>query len=110
MSLSIPPEPLDLKRLMSDLMRKYAGEDWDVEGLVAWVGNKLPAYLWTKCNWKGTLMREGWTWQSFLKFLSRRTDDIIKWINDELSWDQLISKILEDLESPTIRMIYLRRE
>jgi len=54
-------------------------------------------------------MREGWTWQSFLKFLSRRTDDIIKWVNDELSWDQLISKIINDLKSPTIKMIYLRR-
>jgi len=109
MNFNIPPEPLDLKKLMKDLMKKYANESWNVRDFIAWVGNKLPAYLWTKCNWKSSLMRDGWTWQSFLKFLSRRTDDIVKWINDELTWSQLISKILEDLKSPTIRMIYLRR-
>ena len=88
-------------------MRRYANED--AENFIAWVGNRLPAYLWTKCNWKSTLMRKGWTWQSFLRFLSRRTDDIIKWVNDELSWDQLIGKIINDLKSPTIKMIYLMR-
>jgi len=107
--LTVPPEPTNLKKLMNELIRKYAGEGWDVESFVAWVGNKLPAYLWTKCGWKYSLMREGWTWQSFLKFLSRRTDDIVKWINGELTWDQLVGKIISDLKSPTIRMIYLRR-
>ena len=109
MDLSIPPGPMGLKELLRGLMKRYANEDWDVSNFIAWVGNKLPAYLWTRCNWKSTLIREGWTWQSFLKFLSRRTDDIIKWVNDELTWSQLISKILEDLRSPTIRMIYLGR-
>jgi len=109
MSLSAPPEPTDLKKLMRDLIRRYANGDWDVKDFLAWVGNKLPAYLWTRCGWKHTLSREGWTWQSFLKFLSKRTDDVVKWVNDELDWNQLVNRLLEDLRSPTIRMIYLRR-
>jgi len=109
MNLSIPPEPTDLKRLLKEFMTKITSENWDVGSFIVWFGNKLPAYLWTKCNWKSTLMREGWTWQSFLKFLSRRTDDIIKWVNGELSWEQLVNRIISDLKSPTIKMIYLRR-
>ena len=109
MSLKFPPEPMSLKKLMKDLMKRYSGEEWDVKDFIAWVGNKLPAYLWTKYYWKYILSREGWTWQSFLKFLSRRTDEIVKWINDEISWSQLINDIMNDLRSPTVKMIYLRK-
>jgi len=97
--ICVPPEPLALKKLIRSSMNKYAGEHWHTDKFLVWFGNRLPSYLWTECKWKRILVKKGWTWQSFLKLLSKKTDNFVRWAKGELNWELLISGVIEDLRA-----------
>jgi hypothetical protein len=106
MGVNIPPEPVEIKNAMKELMEKMTGESWDWQSLAVWAANKLPQYLWTTQGWKRNLSNKGWRWQSFLSLLSKHTHEIIRWATDEISWEDLINVIETDLNSSTIYKIY----
>ena len=103
------PEPVEVKREIKNLMKKMIGKKWDWQSLAVWYGNRLPQYLWTRQDWKIELSKRGWRWQNFLSFFSRYTHEIVRWANDELSWNELIQLIERDLNSEIISRIYLNR-
>ena len=53
----------------------------------------LPHYLWSSCKWKDF----GIKWNDFLHILSLEKEVIKKWLNDELSWYDLVSILLNKL-------------
>ena len=107
MSICVPPEPLTLKKSIKDLMDKYSSERWHADKFLVWFGNRIPSYLWTECRWKYPLTKEGWTWQSFLKLLSKRTDNFVRWARGELNWESLINEIIRDLKASRRRRVVL---
>jgi len=97
--LGVPHEPVEIKDAMKSLMGRMTGDAQEWESLVAWYGNKLPQYLWTRQDWKKKLSKRGWRWQSFLSLLSRHTKEIVCWVNDEMSWSRLVESIETDIRS-----------
>ena len=95
-------EPVHLKKEIRKLFDEWFGETWNEQALAVWFGNKIPRYLWIECDWKEELSKEGWKWQNFLRLISRRTNDLIHWVNDFFSWDDLIKRIKEDLEDTMV--------
>lgn len=91
-SLPVPPEPLELKKMLKVTL---ALNNNNIKILLT--GNRIPAYLWSNSRWKVFLSRNGWTWQEFLKFISNNVDLIAEWINGKSSWEDFISKLEEKI-------------
>lgn len=100
--LTIPNEPTDIKKMAQV---EKLGVEWNIDSLIAWVGNSLPKYLWTTCNWGIVLKKRGYTWQNFLKILSLHRRDIILWLRDEMTWKDLIKSVNESIEGPIGRLV-----
>jgi hypothetical protein len=78
MRLEGPPEPAEVKKWILEVRKRLGpseGNDWD--SLAVWYGNRIPKYLWSVR--KSALVREGFTWQRFLRLLKYRTDDALLW-------------------------------
>ena len=95
MWLSIPEEPLDLKRRILHLKQR-SGIGWDKFAL--WFGNPLPSYLWR--HWKSELRSRGFTWQKFLKLMRFVNRDALLWVNDKITWEEFIKRVVETIEGP----------
>jgi len=37
-------------------------------------------------------------WRSFLELMSRRTEELLKWVRGEVGWEELLSIIQKDLK------------
>ena len=99
MELPIPEEPLNLKRRVLDLRSRLGpnvGIDWDNSAL--WFGNPIPSYLWK--YWKSELRSRGFTWQKFLKLMKLMNRDALLWVNDKISWEEFVKRVIETIESP----------
>ena len=101
---STPPEPKEIKEAIRSLMGRMTGEEEDWGPLAVWYGNKIPQYLWTSQSWKNKLSKRGWKWQDFLNLLSRHTQDMIRWVNNQISWDRLVEVIEADLGSSITKL------
>jgi len=97
--LPIPEESPEVKRFIHEV-RAALGSDLSInwDPMAAWAGNKVQSYLWK--HWKTELEKEGLSWQKFLRLMSYRTDDAILWMNEKLSWDEFVGRIIEMLEGP----------
>jgi len=102
MNLSIPPEPLLLKKQSAVQKRK---RDWDIDGLVLWFGNRLPSYLWKEGGWSEPLKEEGYSWQSFLKILSLHKKEMIRWSRDAISWKEFLTALQDTIKDPVFKKI-----
>jgi len=102
MILSIPPEPMILKKQFTK-QKKAIG--LKIDSLSVWFGNKLPSYLWKEGGWSKPLKAEGYNWQSFLKILSLHKKDLIKWSWNTLSWKDFLIKLEETIKDPVIKKI-----
>ena len=100
MNLIVPPEPVDFK---AEAKRQKARESWNIDSLVVWVGNSLPKYLWG--YWRDALKKDGYTWQQFLRILSFHRKDIILWLRDEMSWEELIKKVKDSIEGTIGKLV-----
>ena len=96
--LHIPPEPKDIKELITDFRNNIKTSDSiDADTQAVWYLNKLPRYLWN--IWKDTLTTRGYNWQKFLRVIKLHTNDIILWaLQNKLEWHQLIERITETLK------------
>jgi hypothetical protein len=99
--LPIPPEPVEVKKYILEaksMLGKESDIDW--EPLAAWAGNKIPSYLWKDCKWKNILKAEGFTWQSFLRLLKYRTEDMILWMNGHITWVKFVEVFKKSINGP----------
>ena len=104
MNLITPKEPLQLREFMETLKREHGGDPrirWD--SFIVWSGNQLPKYLWNE--WKGELKANGFMWQSFLKILRQRTDIVLLWFADAITWEAFVEDVIVLLESPLATQI-----
>jgi hypothetical protein len=104
MKLLIPPEPLLLKKQSE----QQKDNQWDIDSLSLWFGNRLPTYLWNDAGWSTPLKAEGYSWQSFLKILSLHKKEMIRWSRNALSWKDFLLKLQDTLKDPVFRKILLR--
>lgn len=96
--LTIPNEPTDIKKMAQV---EKLGVEWNIDSLIAWVGNSLPKYLWTTCNWGIVLKKRGYTWQNFLKILSlHHKGNIALWLRGKMAWKDLIESVIDSIEGP----------
>lgn len=102
MNLSIPPEPMILKK---QFMNQKRNIELKLDSLTIWFGNKLPSYLWKDSGWAKPLKAEGYNWQSFLKILSLHKKDMIKWSWDTLSWREFLLKLQATIKDPVFKKI-----
>jgi hypothetical protein len=98
LNLSIPKEPKDVKEWINSFERRGRTPGIDWASLNVWYGNQLPKYLWHE--WKDELKQAGFNWQKFLKILKYRTDQIILWSNNKMSWEGLVKEIIKLVNSP----------
>ncbi|MEZ0346859.1 MAG: hypothetical protein ABWK01_09925 [Infirmifilum sp.] len=97
MSLSKPPEPVNIKYRISELYKALEKElGRGAVGLAVWSGSILPRYLWE--YWAPVLQRMGYTWPRFLSRLKTHTGLIARWaLEGSLTWDDLVDQIIADL-------------
>ena len=79
------PEPLEIK---DEIKRMMGVMD---EKLAVWYGNKLQSYIYREV--RGMI-----DWRSFLELMSRRTEELLKWVRGEVGWEELLSIIQKDLK------------
>ena len=99
MSLFIPKDPKEIRnwiRKLEEMNSPTSTINWD--SFHVWYGNRLPKYLWSE--WKNTLKPAGFTWQRFLKLLSRRTDAVLMWYKGAYTWDQFVKETIKLIEGP----------
>ena len=51
----------------------------------------------------------GFTWQSFLKLLSRRTDAVLMWYKGAYTWNQLMEETIKLIEGPLGRELIKKK-
>jgi len=108
MDLFTPKEPVEVKAWIlhvENMTDSSPGINWDTMNV--WYGNQLPKYLWAQ--WKETLKPAGFTWQSFLKLLSRRTDAVLMWYKGAYTWNQLMEETIKLIEGPLGRELIKKK-
>ncbi len=88
MKLEKPEEPAEIKDFITNLINGGVSPTYAI-----WLGNRLPKYLWS--SWSKNLRSIGLRWQDFLKCVSKFEGDIIKWVNGEILWEDLLNEIME---------------
>ncbi|RLE68301.1 MAG: hypothetical protein DRJ34_03295 [Thermoprotei archaeon] len=88
----IADEPINIKNHMRRMMEISGGKT------AIWFGNRLPSYLWKKCRWGGVLKKREWSWQKFLKLISKENEYIVKWVHGELEWNKFLEILNKDIE------------
>jgi hypothetical protein len=78
------PEPIEIKDEIKRMM-----EVMD-EKLAVWYGNKLQSYIYREV--RGMI-----DWRSFLELMSRRTDELLKWVKGEVAWEELLNIIYREV-------------
>jgi len=101
MSLNVPNEPVEIKKLIR-VVRAGIGGNADIEGfdydsLAVWAFNRLPQYLWNV--WRNELRQRGVTWQRFLRILRMHTLDMVEWaLKDSMPWQELVRRIEKSID------------
>ena len=95
--LKIPEESKEIRKFIL-MVRSQLSEDntinWD--SLAVWAGNKMPQYLWS--FWRNELSKKGFTWQKFLRLMKYRTDDMILYVYNRISWEEFVSKVIDSID------------
>jgi len=105
MKLVIPPEPIKTKEDIIKPMEESLGNLSRSEvNLIMWSssGNRnISKYLWD--SWKEQLTEYGYKYQKFLKLLRDFERDLYKWAIGELSWNNLVEKIIHKIERKILK-------
>jgi len=78
------PEPIEIKDEIKRMMEMMD------EKLAVWYGNKLQSYIYREV--RGMI-----DWRSFLELMSRRTDELLKWVKGEVEWEELLNLIYREV-------------
>ncbi len=85
------PEPEEIKQFLRGVL-EASGERGKY---IVFTGNRLPKYLWDM--WETILKRRGLTWQDLLRAVSRASDVIIAWLENEVSWEDVVEAVWRSL-------------
>jgi len=102
MNLKQPPEPITLKEQTNAQQQE---NNWKLDSLLIWFGNRLPSYLWNEGGWATPLKEAGFNWQSFLKVLSLHKKDMIQWSRNGITWSELLHNIEQTIKDPLFKKI-----
>ena len=100
MILSIPPEPIKLKK---QITKQKEDIEIKFDSITLWLGNRLPSYIWKNGGWSKPLKAEGYNWQSFLQILSLHKKEMIRWSRNSLSWRDFLLNIQETIKDPIFK-------
>ncbi len=97
MELTLPPEPLELRKEIRNFLERHPELREEGGHAVAdvagyWYGNKLPRYLW-KSGWGQVLDRTGMDKDLFMRTVGAHRAGFFRWIDGEASWEELIDLI-----------------
>ena len=62
-------------------------------------GDKVAEHIWEA--WNGDLTGRGFTQRKFTHVMKHKTDDLLLWSCNRISWDQLIDRIIDSIDGPT---------
>ncbi len=102
-NLPIPEEPIEIKKRALEKCEDPLWSMIDRYKVIRFFtlsANFLPKYLWF--SWKVELRKMGIPWQVFLRAISTCDRDVERWVEGELSWNDLVQSIeraLFDLKS-----------
>jgi len=95
--LPMPSEPIEIKKQMIDVRIHFGnGDNIDWDSQAVWFRNALPTYLWNE--WKIILVDYGFTWPKFLKYIKYYTHDMIRWMREKITWEELIQKLKDSID------------
>lgn len=94
LDFTIPPEPADLKEYLKNKLPYERRFGMPIISQGSWIAHDL----WTLYGWKYLLRPKGVMWHDFMKAVNMNYRNFISWINDELSWNDAVFKILEILD------------
>ena len=104
-SLPIPPEPAHIRKQILERYSRLRVSSMEDKALAIWFGSPIPSYLWSKSEWGRMLRPYGLTWQMFLEICSLHTQDMIKWVEGNITWDELIKKVKASIRNYVRRRI-----
>jgi hypothetical protein len=93
-NLPVPKEPIEIKKRA---LEKCEDPSWSLIGRYKVIrfftlsANFLPRYLWHL--WRDELKRMDIPWHLFLKVISAHDRDVERWVEGELSWNDLVQSI-----------------
>lgn len=96
---SMPPEPIEIRRrALEEVDSGRLAVDRRDKAIKYWTLSTqfLPKYLWR--YWESTLKARGLTWPKFLRALSACEYDVVRWVEGELSWTELVRIIVRVLD------------
>ncbi len=101
MALHTPKEPNDIRaamKVVKNTLNDSNSFNIEYDGFVVWAGtqNRFAAYLWKE--WKPVLSPRGFTWQKFTKLLHYKTDRMIYWYRDMITWKSFVKEVIDLLE------------
>ncbi len=100
-SLQTPTEPEEIKNMalymwveigrvrLAEIAINPESED-------VWHGTQLAEYLWG--IWRKDLSKRGFSERLFHQLMRYRTDDILLWAYDRISWGELLNRITRSAE------------
>ncbi|MFB6100499.1 MAG: hypothetical protein ABEK16_04460 [Candidatus Nanohalobium sp.] len=99
MELHIPEEPEKLKeepnrKIEED--RENSSESIDHTSFQIGWRKDIQSYLWKE--WKDALKAREINWQKFLKYFSIEYNSVEKWLNGEISWEELIEETRKKID------------
>jgi hypothetical protein len=102
--LGVPREAEDLKNLLLSMWVEIgrvrlgnAATEPDSPELWS-AGDKIAEQIWQE--WSGPLTTRGFTRRKFIHLMRHRTDDLLLWSYNRITWDQLIDRIINLIDGP----------
>ena len=103
----VPEEPVHIRELA---LSRARSPEWSlvdrgsVYNFYVLRPGGLPKYLWDR--WRGWLRSRGIEWPLFLRAISACERDIHRWIEGELSWRDLVEKVILPVIDRAARGLY----
>lgn len=94
MNLKIPPEPIDFKERVKKGLEVH--RDLEIANLKQ--GTWIASPLWKEMGWGSELKKYGFRWQDFMKIIRDHFPYFYDWVNDKITWNDAIRKLIERIE------------
>ena len=102
--LGVPGEAEGLKNLLLSMWVqigrvRLGNSATDPDSPELWsAGDKIAKQIWHE--WSGPLTMKGFNRRKFIHLMKHRTDDLLLWSFNRLSWGELIERIISSIDGP----------
>ena len=62
-------------------------------------GDKIAEQMWQE--WSGPLTTRGFTRRKFIHLMKHRTDDLLLWSFNRITWEELVDRIISSIDGPS---------